>query len=87
MVATGLTVSTGCDDPVEPVPEVDPERTSLVALYESTNGDAWSFRYNWLTVAPLGSWYGVEIDPSGRVVGLDLIRNGLNGSIPPSWPI
>ena len=82
ILATGLAFFTGCDDSVEPVPEAEPTRTALVALYEATNGYAWSQQDNWLTDAPLGLWYGVEVDHSGRVIGLDLTRNGLNGSIP-----
>ncbi|MDE2794381.1 MAG: hypothetical protein OXL34_06135 [Gemmatimonadota bacterium] len=82
IVATGLTLSTGCDDPVEPVPEENLQRTALVALYESTSGDRWALRHNWLTDAPIRSWYGVEVDSLDRVVGLDLSYNALNGSIP-----
>ena len=38
---------------------------------------------NWLSDAPIGAWYGVTIDESGRVVELDLRDNGLKGSVPP----
>ena len=46
----------------------------------------------WLTDAPLGDWYGVEADGSGRVVQINLegdffvhprVSHGLRGSIPP----
>ena len=70
------------------------DRTALVALYEATDGPNWIDNTNWLTDAPLGEWYGVETDGSGRVVGLDLrgrwdyeaqadIPHGLTGSLPP----
>ncbi len=73
------------------------DRAVLVALYEATGGSGWSRNDGWLTAAPLGDWYGVETDQSGRVVGIDLggeplvdwqvvhIRPGpgLTGSIPP----
>ena len=63
------------------VPKSD--RAALVALYHATNGDSWSNRYNWLTDEPLGEWYGVLTDDSGRVVDLDLSGNKLSGTIPP----
>ena len=70
------------------------DRAALVALYESTDGPNWIDNTNWLTDAPLGEWYGVETDESGRVVELDLsgrwdretraeTRHGLTGPIPP----
>ncbi|MCY3964521.1 MAG: Ig-like domain-containing protein [Acidobacteria bacterium] len=73
------------------------DRAVLVAFYEATGGSGWSRSDGWLTGAPLGDWYGVETDRSGRVVGLDLggetfrdwqtvsLRKGpgLMGSIPP----
>ncbi|MXX57127.1 MAG: hypothetical protein F4Z44_15330, partial [Gemmatimonadetes bacterium] len=71
-----------------------PDRAALVALYEATDGPNWVANENWLTDAPLGEWYGVETDVTGRVVGLDLsggwddetlaeIPHGLTGQIPP----
>ena len=70
----------------------DADRAALVALYEATDGPNWLDNANWLTDAPLGEWYGVETDRSGRVVSLELrgrlkdgfaIPHGLTGSIPP----
>ena len=72
----------------------NPERAALVALYEATDGPNWVNNTNWLTDAPLGEWYGVETDASGRVVRLDPRGawdeergdhpgNGLLGSMPP----
>ena len=72
----------------------NPDRAVLVALYEATDGPNWVNSNNWLTDAPLGEWYGVDTDVSGRVVGLDLggqfdedsrrwIPHGLAGPIPP----
>ena len=82
ILAAGPALSAGCDVSVEPKPEPDRARTALAALYEETAGYAWRYRDNWLTDAPLGLWFGVEVDQSGQVVGLDLAGNGLNGSIP-----
>ena len=70
------------------------DRDILIALYEATDGANWINNDNWLTDAPLGDWYGVETDASGRVVQLDLsgswdsdsgayVRHGLSGPIPP----
>ena len=67
----------------------NPDRTALVALYNATDGPNWINNDNWLTDAPLGQWYGVDTDASGRVVRLDLsgtwagrIHHGLSGPIP-----
>ena len=72
--AAAITVTTG-------------DRAALTALYEATDGPNWRNSANWLTDAPLGEWYGVTTDASGRVVGLHLggraNRHGLSGSIPP----
>ena len=69
------------------------ERAALVALYNATDGPNWVNNDNWLTDAPLGDWYGVDTDASGRVVRIDLAGNtdnwpeviphGLSGPIPP----
>ena len=70
------------------------DRAALVALYEATDGPNWLDNTNWLSDAPLGEWYGVKTDASGRVVEIDLsgywdddnrqyIGHGLIGTIPP----
>ena len=59
------------------------DRDVLVALYDATGGPDWTERDNWLTEAELGDWYGVETDSSGRVTGLRLQNNGLEGPMPP----
>ena len=58
------------------------ERGALVALYEATDGDNWTYSYNWLTEAPLSAWYDVETDDSGHVIFLAPTENNLRGSIP-----
>ena len=82
----------GIDDPgTGTSPATD--REALVALYEATNGPNWVNNDNWLTDAPLGEWFGVDTDASGRVIRLNLsgrwdseaqewIRHGLSGQIP-----
>ncbi|MDE0357747.1 MAG: putative Ig domain-containing protein [Gammaproteobacteria bacterium] len=59
------------------------DRDALVALYNATDGPNWIFNSNWLTDAPLGDWYGVDTDASGRVVQLNLRFAQLTGAIPP----
>ena len=58
------------------------ERAALVAFYNATSGANWADNTGWLTNAPLGQWYGVTTDDSGRVTELILNDNGLSGSIP-----
>ena len=60
-----------------------PDRAALEALYETTGGPGWIESDNWLTLAPLAVWDGVRTDADGRVTGLDLRGNGLEGPIPP----
>ncbi len=60
------------------------ERAALVALYESTGGDAWLERDGWLGEAGSEcSWHGVLCDP-GRthVLALNLVSNNLVGTLP-----
>ena len=59
------------------------DREILAVLYEATDGPNWTNTYNWVTDVPIGDWYGVSTDASGRVVELDLFRNDLTGPIPP----
>ena len=67
--------------PSTPAPP-GPDRATLVAFYTATDGPNWSRNTNWLSEEPLDRWYGVTTDDKGRVVGLYLAVNGLNGTIP-----
>ena len=58
------------------------DRAALVALYNATEGANWRANSGWLTDAPLSQWYGVETSSTGRVTGLVLRLNKLNGVIP-----
>ena len=60
------------------------DRNALADLYQATNGAQWRSHKNWLSDAPLGTWFGVTVDKTGRVTGLELDSNGLSGSIPPA---
>ena len=91
-VAT-ITASAGSGQGTAKVTVADLDRAALVALYNATDGPNWANNDNWLTDAPLGDWYGVDTDASGRVVRIDLAGNtdnwpeviphGLSGPIPP----
>ena len=88
--AAGLCASAD-DARAQGSPETD--RAALVAVYRTTGGDDWTNNTNWLSAAPLGDWYGVEVNGDGRVTGLRLggwdetvrrhVGNGLTGALPP----
>ena len=80
---SALACSDGTTEPSLPTDPVDLERAVLGMLHEAAGGDDWTRSDNWLSAAPLGEWYGVTVGVDGRVVGLSLPSNNLNGSIPP----
>lgn len=94
VAVAAVAVLMGCEDEIAaPPPETEtalpemaaenPDRATLVALYEATGGPNWKRRDNWLTDAPLAEWRGVEVDSAGRVESLYLNNNNLAGRIPP----
>ena len=58
------------------------EREALAALYKATGGADWTNNTNWLSDKPLGDWHGVTVYHTGVVSHLDLVNNGLAGSLP-----
>ena len=50
----------------------------MVALYHATNGANWKDSANWLSEEPIGAWYGVTADESGRVTRMNLYNNDLD---------
>ncbi|CAM9474636.1 unnamed protein product [Ectocarpus fasciculatus] len=62
------------------MPQTD--RDALVALYDATGGSNWTKNGNWNTDADLSKWYGIFVNDQGRVVGVHLVANNLQGSIP-----
>ncbi len=59
----------------------EPDSLALVAFYHATGGAGWKNDRDWLR-GPLGSWYGVSLNATGRVTGLDLAENNLTGRLP-----
>ena len=87
-----ITATAGGSQGTAEITVENPDRAALVALYEATDGPNWVNNENWLTDAPLGEWYGVDTDATGRVTRLDLagrwdndnrvyVRHGLSGPI------
>lgn len=68
----------------EPTDNTDPDRETLVALSNATDGTNWTDDTNWLTDTPISEWYGVVADDDARVTLLDLRSNQLRGEIPAS---
>jgi len=60
------------------------ERSALIDLYNSTDGDHWAYNRNWCSDLQPGFWSGVATDDNGQVTHLDLVCYGLNGTIPES---
>ena len=59
------------------------DRAALVSLYTATDGANWVTKTNWNSDELIRTWHGVTTDKNGRVTGLFLSRNQLNGPIPP----
>ena len=60
------------------------DRRALGMLFHATDGGGWFDSSGWLGDTVLDEWFGVEIDPVGRVAALDLAENGLSGPLPES---
>ena len=68
--------------PFCPATSLASDRAALAAFYNATGGGNWADNTGWLSNAPMGQWYGVTTDTSGRVTELVLGDNGLAGNIP-----
>ncbi len=56
------------------------ECTALSAFYQATGGAGWLNQTGWLSESSACDWFGVTCD-AGRVVGLSLPGNGLDGRL------
>ncbi len=68
--------------PIATLTAAELDRAALVALYNSTGGGNWTIATKWLSEDPIGEWFGVSTDSSGRVTLLELADNNLRGTIP-----
>ncbi len=55
-------------------------REALVAFYNATGGDNWTYNANWCSDRPIEEWFGVSSTSEGYY--LQLPNNNLNGSLP-----
>ena len=62
--------------------DIRPDYYVLTRLYHATNGKSWTNSTNWLSDAPLDTWFGVRSNSSEEVTELDLKENNLVGAIP-----
>ncbi len=61
------------------------EHDALIELYNAAGGPLWNNQSGWDTPASDHcTWYGVTCNHNGRVVGLDLTDNNLQGFLPES---
>ncbi len=58
------------------------DRAVLVAFYEAMDGPNWNDNTNWLSDKPIGDWYGITTDNSGRVIRIFFWYGGLKGQLP-----
>lgn len=72
---------TGSSSTIPIAYDLDSDRAALLALYNATNGAAWTNRTNWATAAPVDTWFGVTVS-GGRVTSLSLPNNNLVGILP-----
>jgi len=52
---------------------------ALVDFYDSTGGVNWTNHTNWLTLAPVNSWFGITVN-GGRIIGIDLTTDSIKGN-------
>lgn len=71
------------------VTSIQADSLALVEIYRRTVGSGWRQNANWLTLRPIAQWVGVSTATSsadslirGRVIGLSLPQNNLQGSLP-----
>ena len=55
------------------------DKALLIALYDATGGNEWTYHDGWMSAAPLREWWGVATYTAGRVYELCLFSNNLKG--------
>ena len=69
-----------CVQPTAPPDER--EIAALTAIYNTTGGDDWFDRTNWLSDESVQFWSGISVNSEGRITELRLWGNNLSGEIP-----
>lgn len=59
-----------------------PDRETLIAIYNATDGPNWTSQDNWLSDTPISTWYGITTNDMDRVTRIHLGNVGMAGSIP-----
>ena len=59
-----------------------PDRETLIAIYNATDGPNWTQQENWLSEAPISTWYGITTNDIDRVTKIDLTGVGMAGPFP-----
>ena len=59
-----------------------PDRETLIAIYNATDGMNWTMQGNWLSEERVNMWDGVTTDDRGRITELTLDGFGLSGMVP-----
>eukprot|EP01084_Bolivina_argentea_P224243 379234_1 len=61
------------------------EKQALEDIYNSTNGDNWTYKQNWFTNGNACTWYGIKCNSAEtNVIDIELQQNGLSGTLPNS---
>ena len=67
-------VVTGTTDTGTTAGNTDTDLAALGALYNATDGANWANRADWFSGQPMGDWYGIVTDDSGRTYTLQRAR-------------
>ena len=78
----GMTLSSKIDTVTIYIKPNPIDSLAMVDLYDSTQGALWLHNTNWLTAAPLATWYGISLDSNGRINKIALYSDSLRGNIP-----
>ena len=59
-----------------------PDRETLIAIYNATDGPNWTQQKNWLSETHISTWFGITTNDIGRVTRIELAGVGMAGPIP-----
>ena len=86
-VGVGTTTVTASAGDLESIVQIEvvllsTDREVLEHFYRRMGGDGWHRKTNWMTDWPLSEWVGISTDQIGRVTGIKLPSNNLQGPLP-----